>query len=234
MKRSYIQRGSYQWKSRSRLMQNRTLAPSFRVTKDTGGRRLNPVGKKAKLRESINRRNRARFRAMGLYDVCEARLDGCWNTDLTWAHGRKDRELSMAERQFLVIRACTPCHRILDEEMSRQEMLEFVETVITNRKVEIMGSILAVLLAAPSAGENDEPDEDAVAWADDKLNEVRSVLDGLACPLIEPKCWCYGTIGAHLLGDHLPSCAAAHALYKRLELRDNAAFVRLPPDAPTN
>lgn len=95
---------------------------------------LNPAGKKAKLRETINRRNRARFRAMGLYDVCEARLTGCWNTDLTWAHGKKDRELSMAEREFLVIRACTLCHGILDEEMGHQGMLEFVESVIAERR----------------------------------------------------------------------------------------------------
>lgn len=92
------------------------------------------VGKKAKLRESINSRNRVRFRAMGLYDVCEARLSGCWNTDLTWSHGRKDRKLSMSEREFLVIRCCTVCHRQMDEDMSPDEMLAFTESVIANRE----------------------------------------------------------------------------------------------------
>lgn len=93
------------------------------------------VGKKAKLRESINSRNRARFRAMGLYDVCEARLSGCWNTDLTWSHGRKDRKLSMDEREFLVIRCCLICHRQMDEDMSADEMLEFTKSVIERREL---------------------------------------------------------------------------------------------------
>lgn len=98
------------------------------------GGSLKAHGKKAKLRELFNRQLRARFRAMSLYDVCEARLTGCWNTDLTWAHGRKDRELTMHEREFLVIRACTPCHRKMDEDMGHEGMLVFVLGVIERRR----------------------------------------------------------------------------------------------------
>lgn len=94
-------------------------------------------GKKAKLREVINHRLRVRFRMMEPYDVCEANLSECWGIDITYAHGKKDRELSMHEREFLVIRACTVCHRQMDEEMSHQEMLEFVLDVIQRRNIRI-------------------------------------------------------------------------------------------------
>jgi hypothetical protein len=96
---------------------------------------LKKAGKKAQLRERINRPNRIRFAEMGLLNVCEAKLPGCWpNGRLTWAHGKKDRLLTMRERKVLVIRACTVCHHQMDEEMSHEEMLAFVENVIANRK----------------------------------------------------------------------------------------------------
>jgi hypothetical protein len=73
---------------------------------------------------------------MGLLNVCEAKLPGCWpNGRLTWAHGKKDRFLTMHERKELVIRACTVCHHQMDEQMSHDEMLTFVKNVIANRRV---------------------------------------------------------------------------------------------------
>lgn len=96
---------------------------------------MSKAGKKAKLRERINRPNRIRFAQMGLLGVCEAKLPGCWpNGRLTWAHGKKDRLLTMHERKYLVIRACTVCHHKMDEEMSHEQMLEFVQDVIANRE----------------------------------------------------------------------------------------------------
>jgi len=71
---------------------------------------------------------------MGLYDVCEANLAVCWNRDLTWMHGKKDRLLTMDEREFLVIRACTVCHQMI-ELAGHEIMLKFVESVIANRRV---------------------------------------------------------------------------------------------------
>ena len=92
---------------------------------------LKKAGKKARLREQINRPNRIRFAEMGLLNVCEAKLPGCWpNGRLTWAHGKKDRLLTMHERKFLVIRACTVCHHQMDERMSHEDMLAFVQGVI--------------------------------------------------------------------------------------------------------
>ena len=99
-------------------------------------RPMKKAGKKARLREQINRPNRIRFAEMGLLDVCEAKLKGCWpNGRLTWAHGKKDRHLTMHERKYLVIRACTVCHHHMDEQMSHDEMLTFVKNVIANRRV---------------------------------------------------------------------------------------------------
>lgn len=95
---------------------------------------MNKIGKKGKLREGINEPNRIRFAEMGLLGVCEAKLPGCWpNGRLTWAHGKKDRKLTMEERKYLVIRACTVCHHQMDEQMSPEEMLAFVQDVIANR-----------------------------------------------------------------------------------------------------
>ncbi len=104
----------------------------------SGRARLNRFGKKAKLREKINRPNRALFRELGLLDVCEAALPGCWpDGRKTWSHGRKDRKLTMDERKHLVIRACTCCHRKLDEEMSPEELLAFHQNVIANRQLSV-------------------------------------------------------------------------------------------------
>lgn len=102
----------------------------------SGRGKLRANGKKAKLRETINAPNRIKFAAMGLLTVCEAKLPGCWpNGRLTWAHGKKDRKLTMEERKNLVIRCCTVCHHVLDEQMSADEMLSFVQDVIARREV---------------------------------------------------------------------------------------------------
>lgn len=97
--------------------------------------KLRAAGKKAKLRESINRRNRVRFKKMGLYDVCEVQFPECWNKDFTWAHGKKDRHLTMEEREFLVIRACSVCHHRLDEQMPEAAMCAIVQSVISEREL---------------------------------------------------------------------------------------------------
>ena len=119
--------------SETRYRFNSTL----RVSAMKRGTKRMKAGKKAKLREKINRPNRIRFAEMGVLDVCEAKLPGCWpNGRLTWAHGKKDRKLSMHERKYLVIRACTVCHRKMDEEMSAEQMLAFVENVIAQRSAD--------------------------------------------------------------------------------------------------
>jgi hypothetical protein len=77
-------------------------------------------------------------------------------------------------------------------------------------------SELAILLAAPSADEDDNPDMDAVAWCDHKLREVREVLDGLIVrrwngdkPIT---CWC-AAIGDD---EHSEACQRTQRLMSRL------------------
>lgn len=115
------------WNSTFQIREGRTPLRS--------SKQMNKVGKKGKLREKVNGPNRIRFAEMGLLGVCEAKLPGCWpNGRLTWAHGKKDRKLSMEERKYLVIRACTVCHHQMDEQMRPEEMLTFVQDVIANRE----------------------------------------------------------------------------------------------------
>lgn len=64
-------------------------------------------------------------------------------------------------------------------------------------------SKFATLLAAPSANEDDEPNEDAVAWCDHKLQAVRECLEGLR----RGPCW-RGYIG-HIHTATLSRSAAA-------------------------
>jgi len=69
-----------------------------------------------------------------------------------------------------------------------------------------MASQFAVLLAAPSADEDDNPNEDAVAWCDHQLQEVREVL-GHLLNVID---------GANL--PSCPECQRARELMKRVEI----------------
>lgn len=108
----------------------------FRLRK----RSLKRAGKKAKLREQINSRLRIRFRAMGLYEACEVRFPECWNKDLTWAHGKKDRFLTMHDREFLVVRSCTNCHRKLDEDLDHEGMLKKVQEIISERELKSLAA----------------------------------------------------------------------------------------------
>lgn len=115
------------WNSTFQIREGRTLLRS--------SKQMKKIGKKGKLREQINRPNRIRFAEMGLLGVCEAKLPGCWpNGRLTWSHGKKDRKLTMQERTYLVIRACTVCHHRMDEQMNAEEMLTFVLGVIERRE----------------------------------------------------------------------------------------------------
>lgn len=113
-------------------------SPMKRHQRDPFGlrkRSLNRAGKKAKLREQINSRLRIRFRAMGLYEVCEVQFPECWNKDLTWAHGKKDKYLSMHDREFLVVRSCSVCHTRLDEKLGHEGMLKKVKSIIAEREL---------------------------------------------------------------------------------------------------
>jgi hypothetical protein len=65
---------------------------------------------------------------------CEVRGPNCTGTeDLTWAHGRKRRELLEGELETFAIVACAICHRPLDEELTHAEMAAEVSRIIQLR-----------------------------------------------------------------------------------------------------
>lgn len=67
-------------------------------------------------------------------DGCEARYEGCTGKEnLTWAHGRKRRELQGDELQHFAIVCCAVCHRRLDEGMSHERMANEVSRIIALR-----------------------------------------------------------------------------------------------------
>jgi hypothetical protein len=79
-----------------------------------------------------------------------------------------------------------------------------------------MASKLAILLAAPSADEDDNPKDDAVAWCDHELQGVREVLEGLRWQTEEAEpCWCRVRVN----GLHDEFCQRARDLHSRLEIR---------------
>jgi hypothetical protein len=92
--------------------------------------RMKKVGKK--MRESK--------RALGVFkrecarlgiERCEVRGQHCTGADdLTWAHGRKRRELKEGELEEFAVVACRNCHRPLDEDMSHDEMAAEVTRII--------------------------------------------------------------------------------------------------------
>jgi hypothetical protein len=91
--------------------------------------RIRRVGKKG----LENRRALAVFKRecvrLGI-DRCEVRGSHCTGAeDLTWAHGRKRRELLEGELETFAIVACRNCHRPLDEELTHAEMAAEVSRI---------------------------------------------------------------------------------------------------------
>lgn len=80
----------------------------------------------------------------------------------------------------------------------------------------MMASKLAILLAAPSTDEDDNPDEDAIRWCDSQLQEVRECIAGLS---YKNKCWCVNA--EQFDGEpprHHEHCQRAHQLAERLRV----------------
>ena len=83
-----------------------------------------------------------------------------------------------------------------------------------------MPSQLAILLAAPSADEDDNPNEDAVAWCDSKLQQVREVLEA---PAIRRHidhvtlCWCEKRWDA--TKPHEETCQRTRDLMERIKIQ---------------
>lgn len=92
--------------------------------------RLRKVGKTGRK----NRRALAAFKRecarLGVDGRCEVRRPGCFGEATTWAHGRRRRNLKAGELERFAVAACVPCHRWLDEELSREECASEVERII--------------------------------------------------------------------------------------------------------
>lgn len=69
-----------------------------------------------------------------LIDRCERRGGNCTGAEqLTWAHGRKRRELLEGELEDFAIVCCVNCHREMDEGMSHEGMAAEVSRIIALR-----------------------------------------------------------------------------------------------------
>jgi hypothetical protein len=91
------------------------------------------VGKKTREWERVRRGLKKRFMAAGI-TTCEVKLPQCWRSEaLSFAHGKKRRELTGRELSELVVLSCAPCHTSI-EGLSHDEMFSIVWNIIANRK----------------------------------------------------------------------------------------------------
>lgn len=126
---SPIKRGRFKRKS----------AEDARRSRERVRGRLRKVGK-------VGRRNARALRVFkkecvrqGVEPRCERRGRRCTGTEqLTWAHGRKRRELRDGELESFVIVCCVNCHREMDEGMSHEEMANEVARIIADRPNKMM------------------------------------------------------------------------------------------------
>jgi hypothetical protein len=69
---------------------------------------------------------------------CEVRLKGCFGTyGLAPAHSKKRYDIKTKEEFFQVVAACLSCHRVLDEQMSHEDMQTHVLQIIQQRESQI-------------------------------------------------------------------------------------------------
>ena len=98
---------------------------------------------KVKVRAALRKQWIKDFERWGI-TTCEVRLKGCWNNyALGFAHAKKSRHLAVSEFSIVIL-ACNPCHRILDEDMTEEEMQEFVEFVILESGIQERIDLLGV------------------------------------------------------------------------------------------
>lgn len=102
--------------------------------------RLNPIGRRGREWDTARRKVRTQLAAAGITS-CEFRFAGCWGTvGLGLAHCckrrylRRDAEPGSPYHIETCALACSAvCHRILDEQMSPEMMLEQVLAAIARR-----------------------------------------------------------------------------------------------------
>lgn len=69
---------------------------------------------------------------------CELKLTMCKpKMFLTFAHGKKRKELNQGELANLIVLACQPCHEYIEYKIPKSQMLQIVQDTIKARKVPI-------------------------------------------------------------------------------------------------
>lgn len=94
---------------------------------------MKKVGARTKNWLRVRRVVMAELKAKAI-NSCEFGFEGCTPfSSATLAHSRKRRFCKTDADLAEVAVACIPCHRVLDEQMSHEEMYQTVRRVIENR-----------------------------------------------------------------------------------------------------
>jgi hypothetical protein len=95
-------------------------------------KRLRAVGKKGRENGRALRVFKKECARLGI-ERCEVRYSVCTGIPDTWAHGRKRRKLREGELETFAVAACKACHRVLDEDMTHEQMAAEVGRIISLR-----------------------------------------------------------------------------------------------------
>lgn len=104
-----------------------------------GPRRSSRIKKSRKRMRKAGKGGRENRRALSVFkrecarlgvERCEVRYEGCQGHPDTWAHGRRRRFLKEGELETFAVAACTVCHRVLDEVLSREDCAKEVTRLI--------------------------------------------------------------------------------------------------------
>ena len=83
---------------------------------------------KVKVRNKLRKVWKREFLKRGI-TYCELRLPACWGIVHGFAHAKKSDELK-PEEYNKVIAACNICHKVLDEQMTHEDMDLLVSLII--------------------------------------------------------------------------------------------------------
>lgn len=96
---------------------------------------IRKIGKKSKLNLEANVILKSDFQRMGI-TRCEVQLNDCWGVIQGFAHGKKRRDLTLAELKKFAIGSCNACHHKIEYECEKwtgMTMEQFVRMTIKNR-----------------------------------------------------------------------------------------------------
>ena len=103
----------------------------------TRSRRINPVGKKGRANARANRERKPLYEKAEI-TRCEVRGPRCTPDNyLTWAHGRKRRNLKPGELEDFTVLACQNCHWDVLEKGGELKMTPLVQAIIDARETPV-------------------------------------------------------------------------------------------------